>query len=174
MYRTFGHRVQTSVRSSQHPFTVQKLEEIYRWTHAHSFYLILRGSRILPALPNMSSLSPERGRTRSRQQTSAFAKSQTPSRTRSAPRRTISPRSESRSRTPSRTPSARGDRRNVVRNRGERSRSPTRISSRSRSGGRAGRRYRDRSYTRTPSRGSLLPKSTKVGDCNFGHGLTQS
>ena len=110
----------------------------------------------------MPSSSPERGRARSRQHNSAFAKSQTPSRTRSAPRRTISPRSRSRSRTPSRTPSGHGDRRNGVRYRKGRSRSPTRTASRSRSGGRAGRRYRERSYTRSLSRGSPLPKSSKV------------
>lgn len=131
-----------------------------------SVYIILGidTSRICQ-LTNMPSLSPERGRTRSRQQTSAFAKSQTLSRTRSAPRRTISPRSGSRSRTPSRTPSAKGDRRNGLTNGRDRSRSPTRSASRSRSAGRAGRRYRDhrdRSYTRSPSRSSLLPKSSKV------------
>ncbi|KAM0800272.1 hypothetical protein BDR22DRAFT_889635 [Usnea florida] len=110
----------------------------------------------------MPSLSPERGRTRSRQQTSAFAKSQTLSRTRSAPRRTISPRSGSRSRSPSGTPSAHVDGRNGVRNGRRSSRSPTRSASRSRSGGRAGRRRGDRSYTRSPSRGSLQPKSSKI------------
>ncbi|KAL9128567.1 MAG: hypothetical protein Q9175_007498 [Cornicularia normoerica] len=110
----------------------------------------------------MPSLSTERGRTRSRQQTSALAQSQTPSRTRSAPRRTISPRSRSRSRTPSRTPSAHSDRRNGVKNGSEHSRSLTRSASRSGSGGRAGRRYRDRSYTRSPSRASPLPKSSKI------------
>lgn len=119
----------------------------------------------------MPSRSPERGRTRSRQQNLAFAKSQTPSRVRSAPRRTISPRSRSRprSRTPSRTPSARGDRRNGVGYGRERSRSPSRSATRNRSGGRAGRRFRERSYTRSPSRGSPLPKSSKVGDRHLGH-----
>lgn len=110
----------------------------------------------------MPSVSPKRGRTRSRQQTSAFAKSPTPSKSRSAPRRTISPRSGSRSRTPSRTPPACGDQRNGVKGGRDRSRSPTRTVSRSRSGGRGGRSHRDRSYTRSLSRSSPIPKSSKV------------
>ena len=102
---------------------------------------------------NMPSVTPERGRTRSRQQTSAYAKSQTPSRTRSPPRRSISPRSASRSRSPNRSLSVRGGNSNGLRSR---SRSPT--ASRSP----AGRAYRDRSFSRSRSRASPMPKSSKV------------
>ena len=102
----------------------------------------------------MPSPSPERGRSRSRQQTSANAKSHSASRTRSPPRRTISPRS--------RTPSVRDEKTNGLRNGRDRSRSPAMSHSRSRSPGRGGRGYRERSYTRSRSRGSPVLKSSKV------------
>ncbi|MCJ1277738.1 hypothetical protein MMC21_005552 [Puttea exsequens] len=108
----------------------------------------------------MPSASPERGRTRSRQQDSSYAKQQTASRTRSAPRRTISPRSASRSRSPSRTPPTRGDGRNGYQRGKDRSRSPNGSNSRRRSKGR--RERRDRSYIRSLSRGSPMPKSSKI------------
>ena len=100
----------------------------------------------------MPSSSPERGRTRSRQQSSAYAKAQSPSRTRSPPRHSAS-RSASRSRSPTRSISRPGRKSNALRSR---SRSPTRSRSP------AGRAYRDRSLTRSPSRSSPMPKSSKV------------
>ena len=103
----------------------------------------------------MPSVSPNRGRSRSRQ----FVGQESPSKQHSSPRRSISPR------TASRTPPKNGgphDRRNGLKGR---SRSPTRSPSRSRSGGgraRSKRRYRERSYSRSRSRGTLAPKSCKV------------
>lgn len=103
---------------------------------------------------SMPSLSPERGRSRSRH----FAEPDQSTRQHSTPRRSISPR------TASRTPPKNGgphDRRNGVKGR---SRSPRRTPSGSRSRGGAGRskRYRERSYSRSRSR-TPIPKSSKVG-----------
>ena len=109
----------------------------------------------------MTSVPPSRGRPRSRQQGSAFAKA-SPSRTRSPPRRSISPRSASRSRSRPRSVnrSPRGDKRNGWKGGKSRSRSPRRSVAGSRSP--AGRDFRARSYSRSMSRGSPPPKSSKV------------
>ena len=110
----------------------------------------------------MASPSPERGRSRTRSHTPTAAKAHSPVRDHS-PRRSVSPRSVSHSRTPSRTPSHRGGaRRNGFKGGRSRSRSPSRTPSRSRSAGRGGRNYRERSYTRSASRGSPVPRSSKV------------
>lgn len=103
----------------------------------------------------MPSLSPERGRSRSRH----FAERDPSTKQHSTPRRSISPR------TASRTPPKNGgphDRRNGVKGR---SRSPRRTPSGSRGRGGAGRskRYRERSYSRSRSRTPPIPKSSKVG-----------
>ena len=111
----------------------------------------------------MVSPSPERGRSRTRSHTPTSAQVRPLVRDHS-PRRSISPRSASRSRSPDRTPSPRsGGRRNGIKGARSRSRSPTRTPSRSRSGGRDRRNYRDRSYTRSASRGTPVPRSSKVG-----------
>ena len=104
-------------------------------------------------MPSDSS-SRGRGRTRSPR---ATARPASPSRSRS-PRRSVSPRSLSRSRSPSRTSSYRG---HYARRNG-RERSRTRSPSRSRSRGAAVRRYRDRSFSHSPGREPVVPKSSKV------------
>jgi RNA-binding protein with serine-rich domain 1 len=99
----------------------------------------------------MPSESPPRGRSRTRSHTpTSIARAQSPTRSHTSPkpqsrsrspRRSISPRSRSasRSRSRSRTPRPRNGNR-------------TRSASRSRSPAGATRSYRDRSYTRSPSR----------------------
>lgn len=108
----------------------------------------------------MSSPSPERGRTRSRQQTSAYAKDPVPSRSRSSPRRSITPRS----RTQSRSPPVVEEKLHRAKERRSRSRSPERSRSRSRGHDGSAHRYRDRSYTRSVSKDSPVPRSSKVGN----------
>lgn len=100
----------------------------------------------------MPSISPHRGRSRSRSNLPDADGSPTAIRERSPPRRSISPRSDSRSRSPSRTkdPPRHDSRRNGARN----GRSRTRSYSRSLS--------RGRSYSRSLSRGSPVPRSSKV------------
>ena len=105
----------------------------------------------LPLFP-MPSLSPERGRSRSRH----FVEPDPSMKQNSTPRRSISPR------TASRTPPKNGgphDRRNGAK---VRSRSPRRTpsGSRNRDAGRS-KRYRERSYSRSRSR-TPIPKSSKV------------
>jgi RNA-binding protein with serine-rich domain 1 len=116
----------------------------------------------------MASRSPSRGRSRSRSHTPPSARpvDRSPSRSRSpslshsgSPRRSISPRSRSDSRSRSRTPLPR-DSRNGHRAHREMSRSP--IRSRSPSRGAGNRRYRERSYTRSVSRHSRGPQSSKI------------
>ena len=112
----------------------------------------------------MVSRSPSRGRSKSPSHTPPSARppprslSRSPSHSRS-PRRSISPRSNSDSRSRSPTPLLR-DTRNGHRAHRDISRSPTR--SRSPSRGAGDRRYRERSYTRSLSRHSRGPQSSKI------------
>lgn len=108
----------------------------------------------------MDSSSPERGRTRSRQQTSAYAKAQTPSRTRS-PRRSPSARSDLRSRSSSRLPPVGGD-------------GPNGNHARSGSPSRAGSpAYREQRRSHSRSRVSLVPKSSKARSLCYRYGLAE-
>ena len=125
---------------------------------------ILRNSDIAQCL-NMASRSPSRGRSRTRSRTPTIVQhSKEPqeiprsvSRSRSRGR-SLTPKSRSYSgspsRSPSHTPGAR-DRRNGDRNGEDRSRSPSRASG-------DGRRYRERSYSRSASRESAAPQSSKI------------
>ena len=112
----------------------------------------------------MVSRSPLRGRSRSPSHTHPSARpahrslSRSPSHSRS-PRRSISPRSNSESRSRSRTPLPR-DARNGQQVHRDISRSVTR--SRSPSRGVGDRRYRERSYSRSVSRHSRGPQSSKI------------
>jgi RNA-binding protein with serine-rich domain 1 len=116
----------------------------------------------------MVSRSPSRGRSRSRSHTAPSARPADRSRPRShsrspthsrSPRRSISPRSKSDSHSRSRTPQPR-ETRNGHRVHTDISRSLTR--SRSPSRGAGDRRYRERSYTRSLSRHSRGPQSSKI------------
>ena len=107
----------------------------------------------------MVSSSPERGRTRSRQHTSPNSKAHALSRTRS-PRRSVSARSDMRSRPSSRSTTGRGNRRN-----GDHSRDNN-----SRRGRGASPIRRERSFSRSRSQSSPVPKSSKVRSNHYQHG----
>ncbi|KAK2796223.1 hypothetical protein FQN51_009505 [Onygenales sp. PD_10] len=115
----------------------------------------------------MPSRSPSRSRSPSPLRSRGRPGSQSPEQSH-LPRRSYSPRSRrsdvSRSRSRSRTPRSVHDRRNGDRDERVTSRSPSRSRSLSRSvsRGRSDRRYRDRSYTRSPSRGTPPRTSSKI------------
>ncbi|KAK2787808.1 hypothetical protein FQN53_004575 [Emmonsiellopsis sp. PD_33] len=115
----------------------------------------------------MPSRSPSRSRSPSPLRSQGRPRSQSPEQSH-LPRRSYSPRSRrsdvSRSRSRSRTPRSVHDRRNGDRDERVTSRSPSRSRSLSRSvsRGRSDRRYRDRSYTRSPSRGTPPRTSSKI------------
>lgn len=107
----------------------------------------------------MASSSPERGRTRSRQHTSPNGKAHALSRTRS-PHRSVSARSDMRSRPSSRSTTGRGNRRNGDHSRGNSSRR-----------GRGASPIRqERSYSRSRSQPSPVPKSSKVCSNHYQYG----
>jgi RNA-binding protein with serine-rich domain 1 len=133
---------------------------------------------VLPSsypLQDMGSRSPSRGRSRSRSHTPPSARpadrslsrsrSRSPSYSRS-PRRSISPRSKSDSRSRSRTPLPR-DSRNGYRAHKDTSRSLTRSRSPSRDAG--SRIYRERSYTRSPSRHGKIVVEKLTKNVNEAH-----